>query len=86
MATHSHVPAKYIKTINSVLNICEVTYIFKYIFLNKIHMTLGAVTCPITFKSPAQLKVKIEKFEVSQSPILTSLIYHWTLTPASSTK
>ena len=26
------------------------------------------------FKSPAQLKVKIEKFEVSQSPILTSYL------------
>ena len=31
------------------------------------------------FKSLAWLKVKIEKFEVSQNPILTSLIYHWIL-------
>ena len=31
------------------------------------------------FRLLAPLKVKIEKFEVSQSPILTSLIYHWIL-------
>ena len=30
-----------------------------------------------TLKSLALLKVKIEKFEVSRSPVLTSLIYHW---------
>ena len=36
--------------------------------------------CNYNFKLLAQLKVKIEKFEVSQSPILTSLIYHWILT------
>ena len=32
------------------------------------------------------LEVKIEKLEVSLSPILTSLIYHWILTTGTSTK
>ena len=39
------------------------------------------------FKSPSQLKVKIEKFEVSQSPILTSLLFiTGSLTAGSSTQ
>ena len=32
------------------------------------------------FKSPALLKVKIEKFKAPPSPILTSLIWRWFLT------
>ena len=47
--------------------------------------TVAVITCANQIANTL-LEVKIEKLEVSLSPILTSLIYHWILTTGTSTK